>query len=528
MNDKETDEIICATDSGREGELIFRYIYSYVKCKKNFKRLWISSMTDEAILEGFKNLNDGSHYDLLYSSAKCRSHADWLVGINASRAYSLSYNSLLTIGRVQTPTLCLIVERNKEIENFVPQEYYEVINNYDNFNGKWFDEKTNDTKIFDKDKAFEIKKKVNQKEGLVLKISHEEKTKLPPLLYDLTELQRDCNKKFSFSAAKTLSIAQSLYETKKAITYPRTDSRYLSDDMKSKVKNILLSLKNIDEYLKPIDFLDLDSLKYTKRIFDNTKISDHHAIIPTGKKIDTSNFSEDEKKVFNLIAIRFISVFYNPYKYKTTKIITEVSNEKFISKGVTVIDKGYTILSNDNEEENDTQVLPNLKEGDPVFVISSKCEKKKTKPPLPYTEASLLSAMEHAGRNIEDEELKEKLKDMGLGTPATRALIIERLLASEYIVRKKKALIPTEKGIKLISVVPDELKSPITTGRWERGLSQITKGKMTEEKFMGSIIRYVNFLVEDSKNNKKDVIFPKTQKYTKNIKKPKTENKSTK
>lgn len=527
MNDKDTASIICATDSGREGELIFRYIYDISKCKKPFQRLWISSMTDTAIIEGFKNLKDSKEYDNLYLSAKCRSEADWLVGINATRAYTLKYDTLLSIGRVQTPTLAIIVSKQKEIDAFESKEYFEVQDNYGLFTGIWFHEEDNSTKIFEKEKADNIAKKIEDKDGVVLKIEKEEKRQPPPLLYDLTELQRDCNRKLGYSAQKTLTIAQSLYETKKLITYPRTDSRYLSDDMIPKIKNTLKKITYVGNYqYYAQNVLDMEKLPISKRIIDNSKVTDHHAIIPTDNNIKSENLNPEEKKVYHLIVMRFISVFYPNYIYSVTKVITEVLGEKFLSKGTVVIQEGwmeiYLKLDTDKEKESkndkkDDQVLPELKEGELVHVNEVNVNKKKTQPPKPYNEASLLSAMENAGRFIEDENLREQLKESGLGTPATRASIIERLISVGYIVRKGKMLIPTEKGMKLVEIVPDELKSSITTGKWEKGLSSIAKGGMEDTRFMGSIKRYVNFLIGASDNSSKNIVFEEEKKKFKKI-----------
>lgn len=519
MNRKEVEYLICATDSGREGELIFRYIYEVAKCKKKVQRLWISSMTDIAIQEGFSKLKDSKEYDNLYLSAKCRSEADWLVGMNATRAYTLQYDALLSIGRVQTPTLAMIVQRQKEINNFVPEDYYEVETDYGDFKGLWFEKKESETKIKKLEQAEAIVKKVNHKKGIVANITKEQKKLPPPLLYDLTELQRDCNKKFGFSAQKTLSIAQILYEKRKMITYPRTDSRYLSDDMKQKVKKTLQKLEGIsqyDSYVKQI--LSLEPLPFGKRILDNTKVTDHHAIIPTDGKIKYDVLTEEEKKVYHTIVIRFLAVFFPQYIYDVTKITTIVEQEHFISRGITILQEGWTAIykaldMGKKETKEETEKLPERKEGQEVTVMQAVCHKKKTKPPALYTESSLLSAMEHAGRFVKEEELKEQMKESGLGTPATRAAIIERLLTVGYITRKGKTLVPTEKGMNLIEVVPEELKSPQTTGKWEKGLSSIAKGKMTEEKFMASIKRYVAFLIEASTQVKQEVVFEKeTQK----------------
>ena len=519
MNSPEIDSLICATDSGREGELIFRYIYDITKCKKPFERLWISSMTEEAIKEGFATLKDGREYDLLYSSAKCRSEADWLVGMNATRAYTLRYDALLSIGRVQTPTLALIVNKQKEIEAFVAEDYFEVQADFGGYTGMWID-KEEHTRIEKEETAKEIVAKVSGKQAVITKVEKEEKKMPPPLLYDLTELQRDCNKKFGFSAKKTLDIAQNLYEKRKMITYPRTDSRYLSDDMKGKVHNTLRRLNELEEY-QPYTQPLSGNIAFTKRIIDNSKVTDHHAIIPTDGRLRVDSLTEEEKKVFSLVAARFLAVFYPYYRYETTKVYAEAEQENFLSKGTVVLEEGWqavekalvpAAVSKKKKKDEEEQKLPALTEGELRKVEKATVQKKKTKAPTPYTESSLLSAMENAGRFVEDEALKEQMKDSGLGTPATRAAIIERLLTVGYIVRKGKNLVPTEKGMKLIEVVPIEMSSPQTTGKWEKGLSSISKGNMTEEKFMASIRRYVQFLIQDAASGRRaDVVFPEEQ-----------------
>ena len=519
MNSAEIDSLICATDSGREGELIFRYIYEITNCKKPFERLWISSMTEEAIKEGFATLKDGREYDLLYTSAKCRSEADWLVGMNATRAYTLRYDALLSIGRVQTPTLALIVNKQKEIDAFVAEDYFEVQADFGGYTGMWIDQEEH-TRIEKEETAKAIVQKVSGKQAVITKVEKEEKKTPPPLLYDLTELQRDCNKKFGFSAKKTLDIAQSLYEKRKMITYPRTDSRYLSDDMKGKVHNTLRRLNEVVEY-QPYTQPLSGNISFTKRIIDNSKVTDHHAIIPTDGKLRVDSLMEEEKKVFSLVAARFLAVFYPYYRYETTKVYAMAEQEQFLSKGTVVLEEGWQAVEKSlvpatatkkKKKDEEEQKLPALTEGEQRKIEKAAVQKKKTKPPTPYTESSLLSAMENAGRFVEDEALKEQMKDSGLGTPATRAAIIERLLTVGYIVRKGKNLIPTEKGMKLIEVVPIEMSSPQTTGKWEKGLSSISKGKMTEERFMASIRRYVQFLIQDAASGRRaDVVFPAEQ-----------------
>ncbi len=519
MHSKEIDSLICATDSGREGELIFRYIYEITKCTKPFERLWISSMTEEAIREGFATLKDGREYDLLYTSAKCRSEADWLVGMNATRAYTLRYDALLSIGRVQTPTLAIIVDRQKEIDAFVAEDYFEVQADFGGYTGMWIDREEH-THIEKEETAKAVVEKVSGKNACITKVEKEEKKMPPPLLYDLTELQRDCNKKFGFSAKKTLDIAQSLYEKRKMITYPRTDSRYLSDDMKGKVRNTIKRLQELEAYAPYAQPLT-ENISFTKRIIDNSKVTDHHAIIPTDAKLRLDSLTEEERKVFSLVAARFLAVFYPYYKYETTKVYAEAEGERFLSKGTVVLEEGWQAVekaltpaaaTKKKKKDEEEQKLPALTEGEERKIEKATVQKKKTKPPTPYTESSLLSAMENAGRFVEDEALKEQMKDSGLGTPATRAAIIERLLTVGYIVRKGKTLVPTEKGRKLIEVVPNEMRSPQTTGKWEKGLSSIAKGSMTEERFMASIRRYVQFLIQDAASGRRaDVVFPEEQ-----------------
>ena len=521
MNDPGTERIICATDSGREGELIFRYIYRLAGCSKPFDRLWISSMTDAAIREGFARLRPGSDYDSLYKSAKCRSEADWLVGINASRAYTLRYDALLSIGRVQTPTLAIIVARQKEISAFVPSDYYEIWAELAAkdivFKAKWFDRADRETKITDKARAEAlIAALVPEPEyAHVLSALSEEKQKPPPLLYDLTELQRDANKKFGYTAQRTLDLAQDLYEKRKLITYPRTDSRYLSGDLIPKLKKTLGKLEGHGDYKAFAGkLLALEKLPITKRIVDDSKVKDHHAIIPTDTGVlNTTALSAGEAGIFDLIARRFIAVFYPNYIYNSLSIELEINNENFLAKGKSIVALGWAELYSGIEEdkkqdEEDNPQLPALEAGDRASVNNISLDKKRTKPPVPYTESSLLSAMEHAGRFIEDEALKESLKDSGLGTPATRAAIIERLIKVGYLRRKGKSLVPNEKGMLLIDAVPPELKSPETTGKWEKGLTSIAEQKMDPERFMESIGRYVRYIVDQARTKSPEILFP--------------------
>ena len=517
INHKNTKEVICATDSGREGELIFRYIYNWSGCKRPVKRLWISSLTDEAIRNGFMKLKDGTQYDNLYASAKCRSHADWIVGMNGTRAFTLSSGELLPVGRVQTPTLAMIVQREKEIKAFVPVEYYEVKAEFETrtkevYSGVYYTPVPNPAETLKKegdlcnqekdggvftriptyDEAKEIAKRVKGKPGMVHEVVSEEKKQLPPQLFDLTELQRECNRKLGFSAQKTLSIAQSLYESHKMVTYPRTDSRYLSDDILPKLPLVVASF-NQAQY-KP--FAEKAVVTKNPRIFNSGKVTDHHAIIPTGSKKSLDSLSNDEKAVYDRIVRNFLAAFFPAQVYWATTVTTKVDRDLFISKGRTVMEDGWTALYAHEKKAETEPPLPELKKGYEVKTLDAKPVKKKTEPPKPHTEATLLSMMENAGRLVDDESLKEALKSSGLGTPATRAQIIEKLISSGYVTRSKKNLLPTEKGIKLIQIVPAELKEAKTTAKWEKALTKIAEGSMSEERFMESIRKFAVYLVD--------------------------------
>ena len=525
MTSADVDEIICATDAGREGELIFRYIYQHVKCRKPVRRLWISSMTDAAVRDGFENLRPGKDFDNLYNSARCRSHADWLVGINASRAYSLAFNAFLSVGRVQTPTLAIIVTRQNEIDSFVPKDYWEVHAEFyfsaqnGMYTGKWFSEKNKDGRIDNKETADDIAAKIKGQDGVIESLEIQEKRQLPPLLHDLAELQRECNRKFGFSAAKTLNVAQDLYEKRKLITYPRTDSRHLSRDIK--LLPVLAALAAQENYTKFATHIqNMPKLPINSRFVDDAKITDHHAIIPTEKR-PPSSLSSDEIKVYDLVARRFLAVFYPAHIQDVTTAITDVAQEKFVSKGAQIRDIGWKELYPNDKDSDDVQILPNLKQGEAVVLKKAAAIAKKTRPPKAYTEATLLSAMENAGKMIEDEEIARQMKESGLGTAATRAATIERLLAVEYIIRQGKNLVPTEKGRSLIKILPTEITSPETTGRWEKGLSSISKGNLDAGRFMGSIEKFVRFLVDNAQNSPKDVHF-ESNKPTKGSKGSKT------
>lgn len=504
MADPEVDRIICATDSGREGELIFRYIYEQAGCKKPVDRLWISSMTDAAIKEGFQNLKSDTAYDALYRSARCRSEADWLVGMNASRAFTLRYNVLLSVGRVQTPTLNLLVQRDREIERFVPSDYWELRADFSGYSGLYVDEK-GASRLESEEKARAIEAAVKGGTGRVVESAREKKRVPPPQLFDLTTLQREANRVMNAPAAKTLQAAQSLYEKYKLITYPRTDSRYLPHDMIPKAAQALKKLPApYDGLARPVN--ELERLPVRSRVFDDKKISDHHAIVPTGKQAALDALPPAERRLYEIILRRFVAAFYPDYQYEAAKIMTQVNGHRFKSTGSIPIDLGWKALYQDSgrkkKAEGDDGPLPDVKVGDERKVKSTRVEQKQTKPPAPHNDASLLLSMENAGKELEDEALRESMKDSGLGTPATRAAIIERLIQVGYAKRSGKTILSTEKGRRLIAVAPPEITSPETTGKWEKALSDIAKsgddarGMALSGRFMEGIRRYAAFLTQ--------------------------------
>lgn len=504
MNDKETGDIICATDSGREGELIFRYIYEQAGCRKPVRRLWISSMTDEAIRAGFDSLRPSSDYDALYASARCRADADWLIGMNATRAYTIRYGVLLSIGRVQTPTLSMLVRRRREIDAFVPQVYYLVNADFGDYKGVYIDAK-GEKKIATEEDAQAIAARVRGQQASVLEATREHKSLPPPLLYDLTTLQREANAQFGFTAKKTLETAQKLYEQHKLLTYPRTDSRYLSHDMLDKVQSTLAAY---DGALQPLGEKALEyGVRMSKRIFDDAKLTDHHAIIPTGKKAANLSLTADERRLYELVAKRLAAVFYPNYEYDALRVVTACGQDRFLSTGQTVTQEGWKAVyageqasgaRRGGKKKEDEQPLPDLHPGDERVCRDAKVTQDQTKPPKEYNDASILLDMEHAGRQIEDEELREQMKDCALGTPATRAAIIERLISVGYVSRRGKNLTATEKGVHLIEAVPQEIASPETTGRWERALAEIARGSDGEQRFREGIARLAAFLVQNA------------------------------
>ena len=516
---KDVTTIVNACDAGREGELIFFYILDYVLkgkfANKTIKRLWMQSMTPAAIKDAFEHLRTAEEMESLKDAALCRSEADWLVGMNGSRGLT-AYNSsmggfqITPCGRVQTPTLAIIVKREEERLQFVPQKFWTVEADFDNggnaYLGKWFTADKENGKdrvkqIFDGEKAAEILAKCKGKPGKIEETTAPSQQKCGQL-YDLTTLQREANNRFGFSAKTTLSIAQSLYEHYKATTYPRTDSRCLPEDYVTTVK---ATLGKIEGPLRKfaLEALDNSYVKRTPKVFDNTKISDHFAIIPTG--VTPKGLSEAEEKIYTMICQRFIAVFFPPAQYLNTTRITTVEGETFITEGKILVDPGFkAVYGKDSDDESN---VPPLK-GDVAKTLDVRANDDFTKPPAHYTESTLLSMMESAGKLVEDDELRDAMKERGLGTPATRAAIIEKLVSDKYVVRDGKEMIPTAKAFDLIKVLSamncEALTSPELTGEWEYKMDLISKGKESRENFMKGIVEMTKNMVKNIKGFKEE------------------------
>ena len=481
---KDLKELIIATDAGREGELVARWIMEKIRWKKPFKRLWISSQTDRAIREGFQQLKPGHQFNRLYESAVCRSEADWLIGLNVSRALTTKYEEPLSAGRVQTPTLAMIFNRERQIEKFVPSKFWTITAHFGSFQAEW--ERNQEKRLFNEDEAETISAKMNNESVIVRSVQRKTNTEPQPLPYDLNELQRDANKRFSFSAKKTLSVLQKLYEQHKLVTYPRTDSRYLTSDMVETMKERLEAITSI--YGNEIKSLLMKNPSLPNRVVNNEKVSDHHAIIVTDQPLYMNDLTTDERKLYDLIARRFISLFYPPYKYEVVKVELDCNSEKFIATGKNVIELGFKKLyGKDNEGAESSNALPNLKKGDIYQIKNITINCGFTEPPQRYNEADLLGQMEKHN----------------LGTPATRADIIEKLLQSESIERQNNRLFATKKGKQLIDLVAEELTSPQLTAKWERELEAIAKGKGNAKEFLANIRKQTTKLVNEIKVSEK-------------------------
>ena len=508
LNRNDIDEIVIATDAGREGELVARWIIEKAGVRKPIKRLWISSQTDKAILDGFKNLKSGSEYENLYKAAVCRAEADWIVGLNATRALTCKYNAQLSAGRVQSPTLAMIVNREEEIKNFKPKKFYTIKAKGSNITLEWVN-KDNNLRIFDEDYANKIINKVQGHDGKIVSIVESPKKKFSPALYDLTELQRDANKIWGYSAKQTLSIMQRLYENHKILTYPRTDSRYISTDIVSTIPDRLKAI-SIGEYRMAASEILKKKINGNKSFVDNSKVSDHHAIIPTEQKPNLSNLSSEERHIYDLVVKRFLSVLMPPFEYIQTNIKADINGESFIAKGKVVKSKGWKSLYDKDYSEDDSnedgvreQTLPKLNEKDIIKINKIEMNTGETKPPSRFNEGTLLSAMENPQKyvNVNKEAAKTLNETGGLGTVATRADIIEKLFNSFVIEKRGKEIVPTSKGKQLIELVPNELKSPLLTAKWEKKLDEISKGKHNPNDFIKEMKNYAIALVEAVKGD---------------------------
>ena len=481
---KDVNECIIATDAGREGELVARWILEKLHWNKPLKRLWISSQTDKAIKDGFKQLKPGKQFEDLYHSAVCRAEADWLIGLNVTRALTTKYKDPLSAGRVQTPTLSLVLEREQQIQTFVPKEYWTIRAEIGPLSTDW--ERDNEKRLFDKAKAESIQTKINGKKAVLEKIERKKKSEPQPLPYDLTELQRDANKRFGFSAKKTSTVLQRLYEQYKLVTYPRTDSRYLTTDMMNTMTDRLHGMASgYKDEVRPV--LANKGIVLAKRVFNNEKVTDHHAIIPTEQRLNLSVLDSDERKLYDIIARRFLALFLPAYEYETIQATLKVEGETFSAKETNVIDLGFKKILGKEDTEQAATGLQKLAQGQSFTVKNSTINQKWTEPPQRYSEADVLAQMEK----------------FGLGTPATRAEIIERLVETEVVERQNGRFHPTKKGKQLIDLVNDELKSPELTAKWEQELERISKGKADPKAFLQKIRRQTEQLVSEIKTSDK-------------------------
>lgn len=508
LSSAEVSDIVIATDAGREGELVARWIIQKANCRKPMRRLWISSQTDKAIKEGFASLKPSSQYDNLYRSAQCRAEADWLVGLNVTRALTCKHNAQLSAGRVQTPTLAMIVRREEDILRFRPKDYFTVKADFGEYTALYKDGK-GQARFADAAAAKEVADSVRGKRGVLSEVKKVYRFKAPPAAYDLTELQRDANKKYGYSAKQTLSLMQSLYETHKLLTYPRTDSRYITKDVATTLPERLRAIA-IGPYKDAASAVLHSKPIQTKYIVNDAKVTDHHAIIPTEQYVDLNKLSREERHIYDLVVRRFIAVLSAPFEYDEVQVKITVGKYNFYTKGQSVKSAGWKALydssladdDDDSEPDLAAQRLPALSQGAAAAVKEVRVCAGKTSPPARYTEATLLTAMENPASQVEDGRLRDALKTAGgLGTPATRADIIEKLFNSFYIERRGREIFPTSKGRQLIGIVPPDLKSAELTAKWEQQLSLIAEGKANDRKFIEEMRGYASSLVQAVKSS---------------------------
>ncbi|MCI9577187.1 MAG: DNA topoisomerase 3 [Clostridiales bacterium] len=511
MNDNQITEVICATDAGREGELIFRWVYEQAGCTKPIQRLWISSMEDQAIQEGFANLQDGADFENLYQSALCRAKADWVVGINFTRLFSILYNQKgLNIGRVMTPTLALVVQRQAKIAAFRPEPFFHVSLDCGSFSAV-------SDRIADESTASQLQVACHGQTAVVQSIEKKNGSELPPKLYDLTTLQREANRILGYTAQQTLNALQSLYE-KKLVTYPRTDSQYLTEDMADSTGHIIRLLQ--------AKFLPDSAGSFSpdiSRLLNNAKVSDHHAVIPTAEieNLDIASLPSEERDILLLVGYKLLCASAPKHSFESTAATLLCAGQAFSARGKVVLEQGWKEIEGylksslgksqeDTEETGMDKVLPALQENQSFSSVIASLKKGQTSPPKPFTEDTLLSAMETAGNDQIDEETEKK----GLGTPATRAAILEKLVHTGMLERKKKQLMPTQKGIHLITILPDSIKSPKLTAEWENSLNRIAKGEIAPQTFLQQINSMVTILVNENPAPKEEFLslFPKPEK----------------
>ena len=509
---KDVGSVVIATDAGREGELVARWILEITGCQKPIKRLWISSVTDKAIREGFEHLRDGREYDNLYRAAAARAEADWLVGINATRALTCKYNAQLSCGRVQTPTLAMIARREQEIKEFVPKEYFGLTLKAAGIRWSWQDKKSGSYRTFDKERAEKLKKELEGKALTVTSVEKVSKKQNAPGLYDLTELQRDASRRFGYSAKETLNIMQRLYENHKVLTYPRTDSRYIGKDVAETLKERLKACA-VGPYRKLAGTLAMKPIHTNASFVDDKKVSDHHAIIPTEQFVDLSHMTNEERKIYDLVVRRFLAVLMTPFTYDETTMKAEAGEGLFTARGKIVQSPGWKeayepeVFSGEDEDETaeelpKEQKLPELKKGEKLKIEKTELTAGKTKPPARFNEATLLSAMENPVKYMESRD-KTYIRTLGetggLGTVATRADIIDKLFKSFLMEKKGKDIYITSKARQLLGLVPEDLKKPELTASWELKLGKIARGELKQEAFLSSIRGYTEELISEIK-----------------------------
>jgi DNA topoisomerase III len=518
------DNVINACDAGREGELIFTYLFEFVKSDKPVQRLWLNSMTNDAMREAFGQLRDGADLDALRDAAKSRSEADWIVGMNATRAATIrlrsSFDGAVSLGRVQTPTLAILARREEEIRAFKPEKYWLVDAAFEAEGARRYEGRYHagaQPRLKSAEAAQAIVEAVRGARGEITKLEKTKRKERAPLLYDLTSLQREANTRYGFSARRTLAAAQRCYEEHKALTYPRTSSRYLTSDMIGEIKPTAGHVGRRDEYRKAAEYVRSLDLLPLARVVDNAKVGDHHAIIPTNSQHDLAKMNEDDRRIYDLVARRFLAVFHPEAEFENTRVETTVASHIFRTRGKVLLVPGWRGVygelpegdSADDDEGRDQQ-LPRLQRGEAVDTRDVESLEKETKPPRRYSDASLLGAMETAGKLVEDDELREAMKDSGIGTPATRAAIIERLIDVGYVERDGRSLVATEKGINVIRLLGEHpLTSPALTGDWEHRLARIEQGEETRARFMDDIAKFAGETVGVLDTTLKDVRIPR-------------------